>query len=226
MEKEIGCMGTEVNLLDTYPNPKRNVDWRFNNLTDEQREVARQFGREFFDGDRLWGYGGYRYDGRWVSVVRKFWDYYKLRAEGSSVLDVGCAKGFMLYDFLMRMPGIRVAGLDISKYAVGSAIARVRPYLVIGNARDLPFASDSFELVVSINTVHNLEIEDCKHAIAEIQRVSRRHAFIVVDSFRNSEEENRMRKWNITGETILSVDEWKTVFEEVGYTGDYYWFIP
>lgn len=215
----------EVNLLDLYPNPKRDVEWRFRNLTEEQRETARRFGREFFDGDRLWGYGGYSYDGRWAKVVRRFRDYYGLNS-GSSVLDVGCAKGFMLYDFWNIIPGIKIAGIDISSYALNNASVAVKHALILGNAKDLHFPDKSFDLVISINTVHNLELEECKQAIREIERVSRKYSFLVLDSYRNAEEEDRMRKWNITGRTILSVDEWKRVFDEVGYTGDYYWFIP
>lgn len=215
----------EVNLLDVYPNPNRDVEWRFRNLTSEQREMARQFGREFFDGDRLWGYGGYKYDGRWVSVVERFRDYYGLTPE-SSVLDVGCAKGFMLHDFMQVIPGIKVAGLDISQYAIENAMEDVKPFIKVANAIDLSFSDKSFDLVISINTVHNLEIEECKQAIAEIERVKKKNAFLVLDSYRNPQEEDRMRKWNITGKTILSVTEWLRVFEEVGYTGDYYWFIP
>jgi len=96
----------------------------------------------------------------------------------------------------------------------------------VANAKDLPFPDKSFDLVISINTVHNLEIEECKQAITEIERVKKKNAFLVLDSFRNQREEDRMRKWNITGKTILSVTEWLKVFAEVGYTGDYYWFIP
>ncbi len=215
----------EVNLLDLYPSLSRDVEWRFRNLTGEQREIARQFGREFFDGDRLWGYGGYVYDGRWVKIVKRFRDYYNLTSD-SSVLDVGCAKGFMLYDFREIIPGIKVVGIDVSSYALDLAPSKIRPFLNLGNAKDLPFPDHSFDLVISINTVHNLELLECKKAIAEIERVKKKHAFLVLDSYRNSEEEDRMRKWNITGRTILSTDEWIEVFYEVGYTGDYSWFIP
>lgn len=215
----------EINLLDLYPNLNRDVEWRFRNLTSEQRKMARQFGREFFDGDRLWGYGGYVYDGRWIKIVKRFRDYYGLTSD-SSVLDVGCAKGFMLYDFTNIIPGIKVAGIDISSYALNEVPSDVKPFLTLGNAKALPFPDNSFDLVISINTVHNLELPECKMAIREIERVKKKHAFLVLDSYRNSEEEDRMRKWNITGRTILSVDEWIKLFKEVGYTGDYSWFIP
>lgn len=215
----------EVNLLDLYPNLNRDVEWRFRNLTNEQREIARRFGKEFFDGDRLWGYGGYVYDSRWVNIVKRFRDYYGLNSD-SAVLDVGCAKGFMLFEFTKIIPGIKVAGLDISSYALSNALPAVKPFLVLGNARNLLFPDNYFDLVISINTVHNLKLEECKRAIAEIERVKKKHAFLVLDSYRNAREEDRMRKWNITGKTILSVDEWIELFKEVGYTGDYYWFIP
>ena len=132
----------------------------------------------------------------------------------------------MLYDFMNIILGIKVAGIDISSYALSKAPIAVKPFLKLGNAKDLPFADHSFDLIISINTVHNLELEECKKAIAEIERVKKKHAFLVLDSYRNAREEDRMRKWNITGKTILSVDEWIGLFNEVGYTGDYYWFIP
>lgn len=215
---------TEINLLNTYPNINRDVEGRFKLITEEDHRIAREFGREFFDGSRLQGYGGYVYDGRWVSVVERFRDYYGLTSE-SSVLDVGCAKGFMLYDFMQVIPGIKVAGIDISQYAIDNAMESVKLFVRVANAKELPFPDKSFDLAISINTVHNLSLEECRQAIREIGRVSRK-SFLVVDSFRNSEEERRMRMWNLTGITILSVDDWKKLFDEVGYTGDYYWFIP
>jgi ubiquinone/menaquinone biosynthesis C-methylase UbiE len=218
-------MGKEINLLDTYPSADRDVEGRFKQITEEHHRIARQFGQEFFDGDRLVGYGGYKYDGRWKSIVERFRDYYGLTSE-SSVLDVGCAKGFMLYDFQKIIPSIRVAGVDISEYAIANVIPSVKPFTLVYNAKELPFASKSFDLVISITTLHNLPLEECKQAIREVQRVSRKHAFITLDSWHNETERDRMEKWNLTARTYMSVEDWKKLFAEVGYTGDYYWFIP
>jgi len=215
----------EINLLDTYPKENRDIEGRFRQITEEHHKVARQFGEEFFDGDRLAGYGGYVYDGRWGSVVKRFRDHYGLTSE-SSVLDVGCAKGFMLHDFQRIIPGVKVAGIDISAYAIAHAKESVKAFARVGDAKELPFPDKSFDLVISITTLHNLPIKECKQAIREVQRVSRKHAFITLDSWRNTYECERMIKWNLTALTYMSVEDWKELFAEVGYTGDYYWFIP
>ena len=219
-------MGREINLLDRYPRSTRPIEERGKVVTEEARAVSRRFGREFFDGDRLFGYGGYRYHPRfWTETVQRFREHYQL-APDASVLDVGCAKGFMLHDFLRLMPGLTIAGIDLSSYAVGEALEEVRPFLRVGDAKSLPYPDRSFELVISINTVHNLPLEECKQAIREIQRVSRRHAFLTVDAWRDDEERRRMEQWNVTALTYMHVDDWTRLFAEVGYTGDYYWFLP
>ena len=214
----------EVNLMDRYPRSRRPIEERAAQVTDEGRAIARQFGQEYFDGDRLHGYGGFAYHPRfWQETVRRFGDNYHLPAN-SSVLDVGCGKGFMLYDFKEFMPSLRIEGIDISQYAVQNAKEEVKPSLRVGNARELPYEDNAFDLVISINTVHNLALEDCKRALEEIQRVSRKHAFITVDAWRKEDERNQLMKWNLTALTYMHVDDWKQLFHEVGYTGDYYWF--
>jgi SAM-dependent methyltransferase len=215
----------EINLMDQYPKSKKPIDARGSLVTDADRAIACQFGKDYFDGDRIHGYGGYRYHPRfWQATVRRFRDHYGLRG-GDSVLDVGCAKGFMLHDFKELLPGLTVAGLDISQYAIDNAQESVKPFLRVGNARELPYDDRSFDLVISINTIHNLPLEECKQALREIQRVSRRHAFIVVDAWRNEEERERLERWVVTCKTAMHTMDWQRLFAEVGYRGDYYWFI-
>lgn len=219
-------MGQEIDLLINYPRTKRNVKERGETKTEEDRAIARQFGKEFFDGERRHGYGGFQYQSRfWQPVVPTFQNHFSLSPK-SKVLDVGCAKGFMLYDFVQLIPGIQVRGIDVSSYAIENAIEPVKPFLKAADARKLPFPDKSFDLVISINTVHNLEKNDLAKALQEIERVSKGKSFITVDAYRNEEEKEAMYAWNLTAKTIMHVDEWKAFFKEVGYTGDYYWFIP
>jgi SAM-dependent methyltransferase len=215
-------MEKEIDLLVNYPKAKRNLEERLASKTEADRAIARQFGKDFFDGDRNHGYGGFGYLSRfWQPVIPTFQDYWKLNAD-SSILDVGSAKGFMLHDLAELIPGITVKGVDISEYAIENTIEDIQ----VANATTLPFPDNSFDVVISINTVHNLERDECAKALREIQRVSRGNSFITVDAYRNDEEKERMYAWNLTAKTIMSVDEWVQFFDEIGYTGDYFWFIP
>jgi len=219
-------MGIEIDLLVNYPKSKRNVEDRGQSKTEHDRSIARRFGKEFFDGDRSQGYGGFSYMPRfWQPVIPTLQQHFGLTAQ-SSVLDVGCAKGFMLHDLAEAIPGITVEGIDVSEYAIAQAMDDMRDHVRVADARELPFADDSFDVVISINTVHNLVREECGRALREIERVARGKSYITVDAYRNEEERQRMFAWNLTAQTIMHVDEWKAFFAEVGYTGDYYWFIP
>ena len=219
-------MGQEVNLMENYPQSKRNLEERAAQRTAEDRAIARRFDQTFFDGDRRYGYGGFNYHPRfWEPVVPTFIKHYGLTST-SKVLDVGCAKGFMLYDFQRLIPGITVAGIDISEYAIANAKEEVKPFVQVADARDLPFEDKSFDLVISVTTLHNLPRQDCKRSLQELERVSRKGKFITVDAYRSEEEKKRMDMWNLTALTYMHVDEWQNFFKEAGYTGDYYWFIP
>lgn len=216
----------EIDLLAAYPQTKRNLDERVAAKTEEDRRIGRKFGKEYFDGDRRHGYGGFSYQARfWQPVVPVFQEKYGLTMN-SEILDVGCGKGFMMHDFAELIPGITVRGIDISEYAVTNTMEDMKPYVQVANAKELPWPDNSFDLVISINTVHNLAIEECKQALREIMRVTKKDAFVTMDAYRVEEEKVRMDKWNLTALTYMSVSEWEKLFEEVGYTGDYYWFIP
>jgi ubiquinone/menaquinone biosynthesis C-methylase UbiE len=219
-------MGIEIDLLEHYPKAKRNLDERAAQKTEEDRAIARRFDKNFFDGDRRHGYGGFQYFPRfWQPVIPTLQKHFRLTAE-SSLLDVGCAKGFMMHDLAELIPGITVKGVDISQYAIENAVEDMRPHVQVADAMSLPFPDKSFDVVLSINTIHNLDREECAQALREIERIARKGSFITVDAYRNEEEKKRMYAWNLTAKTIMSVDEWVAFFKEVRYTGDYYWFIP
>jgi len=214
----------EINLLDTHPKTKRDYDKRAAEKTPEIVKLAKEFGKDFFDGDRKCGYGGFKYDGRWKAVAARMKDYYKL-PDNAAILDIGCAKGFMLHDFKEVMPNCTVAGIDVSEYAIENGMESVKPFMKVASAEKLPFPDKSFDLVISINSIHNLPIDKLKVALREIERVSRGYSYITVDAWRNEEERINLYKWVLTAETMMHVDDWKKLFDEVGYTGDYWWFI-
>ncbi len=182
--------------------------------------IAKQYGYDYWDGDRKYGYGGYHYDGRWRSVAEKMADYYKLKP-GMKILDVGCGMAHLLYEFTQVVPGIEVTGIDISEYALEHAKEEIRDRLEKGNAVRLPFDDNSFDLVISLTTLHNLKIFDLKKAVQEIERASKGNSYIMVESFRNDKEEVNMLYWQLTCASYYAVDEWEWLYKEWGYTGDY-----
>lgn len=219
-------LGREIDILVNYPKAKRDLSARLESKSEESRAIGRKFGFDYFDGDRNHGYGGFNYLERfWQPVIPTIIENYQI-SNSSVVLDVGCAKGFFLYDLKEALPGISISGIDISEYAIENAKPEVKENLQVASATKLPFKDDSFDFVMSINTVHNLNREDCAISLQEIERVSRGDSFITVDAYRNEEEKARMEAWNLTALTMMAVDEWKEFFLEIGYTGDFYWFIP
>ncbi len=217
----------EIDLMDRYPKSQRaDIIAERVQVSEEDRRIARQFGREYFDGPRRLGLGGYHYNPKYFKpVVERMIDYYGLTND-SSVLDVGCAKGFMLHDFKEALPELTVAGVDVSDYCLENALPSIKPWLRHASCDSLPYPDKSFDLVISIATIHNLDVEGVKRSLREIMRVSKKYAFIKVNGYRTEQEHEELEKWNLVAKTILPVDEWKRVFAETGYTGDYYWFTP
>ncbi len=186
----------------------------------ECAEIALQFGKEYWDGARQYGYGGYTYDGRWLPVAKRIVAHYALKP-GAHILDVGCGKGFLLYEISRLLPDAHVAGIDISSYAIENAKPEIRPFLQVASATQLPFGEKSFDLVFSINTLHNLYNYELWSALHEIERVGRRDKYVVVESYRNEQEKVNLLYWQLTCRTFYSPREWEWVFQQAGYTGDH-----
>jgi hypothetical protein len=210
----------ELDLLRALPRSKRNIAARQTAKTPALIALSRQYGYDYFHGSRDVGYGGYRYDGRWVPVARDIIAQYGLKP-GDKVLDIGCAMGFLVKDLLAQ--GIDAYGVDVSDYAVRHCEPEVVGRLGVGSAETLVFPDRSFEIVLAINSLHNLERPALLTALGEIERVARKGKFVQVDSYRTPEEKAIFESWVLTAETYGYPHEWEAIFREGGYSGDYYW---
>ena len=207
-------------LMYKYPSPKNRLNER-TNPTRQEKEIAKQFGKEFFDGERKHGYGGFNYDPKfWTETVRIFIEEYELTSS-SSVLDVGCGKGFMLVDLVKALPGISIVGIDISDYAIKNSHELVSKDLRVANCSDLPFDDNSFDLVISINTIHNLDKKGVIKSVQEIERVKKKNSYVVVDGWDSWQEKRDLKSWVLTAQTVLKTKRWEQLLIKAGYTGDY-----
>ena len=183
-------------------------------------ELAKQWGFDYWDGDRRICYGGYRYmPGRWTPVAQAMIDHYGLKA-GDKVLDIGCGKGFLLYEMSLLVPGLEIHGIDVSTYALENAKEEIKDSLQIANATSLPFADGYFDFAFSITTLHNLHNYDLDRALREMERVSKRK-YLCVESYRNESEKANLLYWQVTCEAFCTPEEWDWWFKQTGYTGDH-----
>jgi SAM-dependent methyltransferase len=184
-------------------------------------ELAKKWDVDYWDGDRRICYGGYRYiPGRWTPVAQAIVDHYGIKA-GDKILDIGCGKGFQLYEISLLVPGVEIYGLDISSYAIENSKEEVKDRLQVGNANQLPFPDNYFDLVFSITTLHNLHNYDLDKALREMERVSKKNKYLCVESYRTEEEKANLLYWQVTCEAFCTPEEWEWWFKQTGYTGDY-----
>jgi ubiquinone/menaquinone biosynthesis C-methylase UbiE len=210
----------EVELLRSLPKGKRNVKARETAKTEEHIRISLEYGEMYFDGPREYGYGGYSYDGRWQPVAQDIVDHFGLKP-GDKVLDIGCAMGFLVKDLLAI--GIDAYGIDVSEYALKNCEPEVVGRLQIGSAENLPFPDNSFDAVLCINSLHNLPRDLGKIALSEMQRLAPGKGFVQVDSYLTPEGKEVFESWVLTAYFYDYPEGWKKLFEEAGYTGDYYW---
>jgi protein-L-isoaspartate(D-aspartate) O-methyltransferase len=215
-------MGQQIDFLAKYQSATKR-DYVARVIEHDKAEcatVAKRWGEEYWDGPRQYGYGGYKYDGRWLPIAQDIASRYRLKA-GDKILDVGCGKAFLLYEFTRAVSGVEIAGLDISAYGIAHSKEETRPFLMEGSCTKLPYPDQSFDFVYSINTFHNLKADELKAALQEVERVGRNRKWICVESYRNEREKVNLLYWQLTCMSFYTPEEWAWLYRQWGYTGDY-----
>jgi len=215
-------MGQQIDFLAKYQSATKR-DYVARVIEHDKAEcatVAKRWGEEYWDGPRQYGYGGYKYDGRWLPIAQDIASRYRLKA-GDKILDVGCGKAFLLYEFTRAVSGVEIAGLDISAYGIAHSKEETRPFLMEGSCTKLPYPDQSFDFVYSINTFHNLKADELKAALQEVERVGRNRKWICVESYRNEREKVNLLYWQLTCMSFYTPEEWVWLYRQWGYTGDY-----
>ena len=184
-------------------------------------KIAKKYGKDYWDGDRRYGYGGYKYiPGRWKLVAEKLIKIYSLNSK-SKVLDVGCGKGYLLHEMKLLIPNLNIVGIDSSDYGLENAKEEIKPFIYKHKAEDrLPYKDKEFDLVISLGVFHNLRLSDLKIALSEVERVSRQ-GYLMLESYRNEKELFNLQCWALTAESFFDKEEWEWVYNYFGYNGDY-----
>ncbi len=184
-------------------------------------ELAKKWDFDYWDGDRRINYGGYKYiEDRWKPVAELMIKHYKL-VDGCKILDIGCGKGFQMFELKKLLPNSEIKGIDVSKYAYDNAKEEVKKDIVVGSCADLPWDDNYFDYVFSINTLHNLYNFELHKSLLEINRVAKSNKYICVESYRNELEKMNLLYWQVTCESFYTPDEWNWIFNQTNYDGDY-----
>ena len=210
----------EFDALKGYPTPKQKRYVGQNVRSIKNKITASYRDEKYYDGNRVNGYGGFRYDGRWVPIAENMHKEYKLK-KGDTMLQIGCEKGFLLYDFHQSYPDLEVCGTDISDYAIEHAMEEIRPFIRKAPFTELPFEDNKFDLIIAIGVVYTLNLACVIKCLKEIQRTGKGKSFITLAAYRTEEERKLLEWWTLLGTTILHEDEWVEVLEHARYTGDY-----
>jgi len=215
-------MGKLLNLVTPlHQSSKRDYLSRMLDDKVECMKIAKKYDRDYWDGKRRYGYGGYKYiPGRWRTVAEKLISIYNLDSD-SRILDVGCGKGYLLHELKLLIPEISIAGFDFSQYAINNAKEEIKPFIFKHDAQSsFPYQDKEFDLVISLGTLHNLTISNLKVALHEMERVSFR-GYLMLESYRNEKELFNLQCWALTAESFFDMEEWIWLYEHFGYTGDY-----
>ena len=204
-----------------HKSTKRNYIHRMVNEKAKCMKIAKNFSKSYWDGSKKYGYGGYKYiEGRWSKLALDLIKCYRLNND-SNILDIGCGKGYLLFEIKKILPNVRIFGIDISQYAIKNSKIEIRENIFIHDIKNkTKFSDHYFDLSISLNCLHNLQIFNLKKAIDEINRISK-NSYIVVESYRNEKELFNLQCWALTCESFFDVDEWQWMFKKLNYKGDH-----
>lgn len=215
-------MGKLVNIT-TALHESTNRDYLARMVDDKVHcmKLAKQYGKDYWDGDRRYGYGGYKYmPGRWKPVAEELIKIYNLKSD-SKVLDIGCGKGYLLHEMKLLIPDLDIVGIDSSDYGLENAKEEIKPFIHKHKAEvKLPYKDKEFDLVISLGTFHNLRLPELKIALSEMERVGKK-GYLMLESYRNENELFNLQCWALTAESFFDEDEWVWLYKHFGYTGDY-----
>ena len=217
-------MGKYVDFISSiHKSTKRDYLARVNDKEypkAKAAKIAKKFDFDYWDGDRRICYGGYKYiEGRWEKVARNLKNFYKL-PKNPKILDIGCGKGYLLFDLLKLIPDAEIHGIDISEYAIKNSKPEVKDKLTLGNCTKLPWEDKYFDLVLSINTLHTLYTFDLEKSLKEMERVGKKK-YLCVESYRNESEKANLLYWQVTCEAFFTPKEWEWWFKKTNYSGDF-----
>jgi ubiquinone/menaquinone biosynthesis C-methylase UbiE len=215
-------MGKLLNIVTPlHKSSKRDYLARMVDDKAQCMKLAKQYGKDYWDGERRYGYGGYKYiPGRWKTVAEELIGIYNLKSR-SKVLDIGCGKGYLLYEMKLLIPDLDITGLDASDYGLENAKDELKPFIFIHKAEvKLPYKNKEFDLVISLGTFHNLRLPELKIALTEMERVGKK-GYLMLESYRNENELFNLQCWALTAESFFDKKEWIWLYKHFGYTGDY-----
>ncbi len=210
----------EFDILKKYPEPTQPRYVSPTLRTIKSRIIAAYRGKDYYDGDRNNGYGGFNYDQRWIAIAQDICKEYNLD-DTSAFLHIGCEKGFFLHDLHALYPQMKLRGTELSQYALENSMPSIKPFTQYAPFTNLPFKDQEFDFVFAISVVYTLNLVDAMQCLREIQRVGKGKSFVTLAAYRTEEEFRLFRYWTVLGCTILHEDDWVEVLKHVGYTGDY-----
>ena len=215
-------MGQELNIVT--PLHKATARKYLDRMIDDKVNCmmkAKEYEYDYWDGDRRYGYGGYKFiEGRWKPVAEALIQNYKLSNQ-SSILDIGCGKAFLLYEIKKILPDIKISGFDISNHGINSAKDIIKSDLFIHRAQErYPFEDKQFDLAISLGCFHNLKIFELNIALKEMERVAK-NGYLMLESYRSEQELFNLQCWALTCESFFEKEEWIWIYNNFGYSGDY-----